>query len=382
MSNYLSDFLVKHLARKTTSSGFIPVVDGFRFFAIFTVVVFHFNTALSKVLGTDWKFILGVANPLETGWWIVRLDLGVKVFFVISGFILALPFWSYYFNKTTPVNLKQYFIRRLYRLEPPYIIAMTGFFLVHIILLKAPIYDYFIRLIAGIFYAHNLTYGINNPINPVSWSLETEAQFYILLPVLASLLLRIKNRFSQIILLAAIAVIAIIAKNWLMNSSIKYISHFIGVYLINFWIGLCIARFYIQYKQWFYTSNYYWDFIHAISIFLLFVSYKPQADISNIIFFNISLIVYFISGFKGKWSHACYSSPLIYIIGGMCYSIYLLHLPFFMLIIPIIKKFIFYNSYGMNLLAYLFISCILLLVISTVYFLFVERPFMKIQKIK
>ena len=28
---------------------------------------------------------------MELGWWMIRLDLGVKVFFAISGFILALP---------------------------------------------------------------------------------------------------------------------------------------------------------------------------------------------------------------------------------------------------------------------------------------------------
>ena len=39
------------LSRKTSSNSFIPEIDGLRFFAIITVVLFHLNTALSKEVG-------------------------------------------------------------------------------------------------------------------------------------------------------------------------------------------------------------------------------------------------------------------------------------------------------------------------------------------
>jgi peptidoglycan/LPS O-acetylase OafA/YrhL len=60
----------------------------------------------------------GAKTYFSTAWWWVRLDLGVKVFFAISGFILALPFLKYYFGLSDKkVQLKSYFIRRLTRLE-------------------------------------------------------------------------------------------------------------------------------------------------------------------------------------------------------------------------------------------------------------------------
>ena len=49
---------------------------------------------------------------------------GVELFFAISGFILGIPFASHYLRGVPRVNLRRYFIRRLTRLEPPYIINL------------------------------------------------------------------------------------------------------------------------------------------------------------------------------------------------------------------------------------------------------------------
>ena len=85
----------KLLQRSTQSTSFIPEIDGLRFFAIITVVFFHLNTAYSRQIGMD-DLAVGVMGGKENmwapAWWIIRLDMGVKVFFAISGFVLALPF--------------------------------------------------------------------------------------------------------------------------------------------------------------------------------------------------------------------------------------------------------------------------------------------------
>ena len=57
---------------------------------------------------------------------------GVSIFFMISGFILSLPFAKAHFNKNPGkknISLKRYYLRRLIRLEPPYIIALIIFFI-------------------------------------------------------------------------------------------------------------------------------------------------------------------------------------------------------------------------------------------------------------
>ena len=169
-------------ARKTTSIQFIPEIDGLRFFAIVTVVIFHLTTALTE----QWA---NAALQISTSdswfdWTYIRLDLGVKVFFSISGMVLALPFWRQIIDNRFDISIKDYFIRRLKRLEPPYIISLTLFFIgqlaAGLLIFSEGIKSYLV----GLIYGHTLVFSKGSPINPVSWSLETEAQFYILVPLL------------------------------------------------------------------------------------------------------------------------------------------------------------------------------------------------------
>ncbi len=82
---------LSNFQRKTSSNNFIPEIDGLRFFAIITVVIFHLNTAIAKELGIELSEAMGRLgggnNLFSWAWWIVRMDLGVKVFFAISGFV-------------------------------------------------------------------------------------------------------------------------------------------------------------------------------------------------------------------------------------------------------------------------------------------------------
>src|SRR6056300_541076 len=139
--------LLSSLSRKTSSSSFIPEIVGLRFLAIITVVLYHLNTAFSKELGIGLSQALdamgGAKTNFSLAWWWVRLDLGVKLFFAISGFVLALPFLRYQMGLSDKsVDLKSYFTRRLTRLEPPFIISLVVFYLVHTILLDANYLEY------------------------------------------------------------------------------------------------------------------------------------------------------------------------------------------------------------------------------------------------
>jgi len=126
--------LISKLTRVTSSGQFIPEVDGLRFFAIITVVFYHLNTHFLRLTENQWVFT-EMDSFLQ--FFLVRGGLGVQVFFTISGFILALPFANHYLNKTSKISLKKYYLRRLTRLEPTYIITLTIFLFVHIIYFNA-----------------------------------------------------------------------------------------------------------------------------------------------------------------------------------------------------------------------------------------------------
>lgn len=98
--------------RITSTGNFIPEIDGLRFIAISSVVLYHlsgFLTAKDVKQYTDIFDYSFLKEILSHG------HLGVPLFFVISGFILGMPFAKFHIAKEKPVSLKKYFLRRLTR---------------------------------------------------------------------------------------------------------------------------------------------------------------------------------------------------------------------------------------------------------------------------
>ena len=75
------------------------------------------------------------------------------------------------------------------------------------------------------------------------------------------------------------------------------------------------------------------------------------------------------------------TNKLVTIIGGMCYTLYLLHYPFYHLMMKVLtNKLNFFESFELN---YLFQGMLLLpisIVLMSVYFVLIEKPFMVLSQ--
>jgi peptidoglycan/LPS O-acetylase OafA/YrhL len=163
----------------------VPEIDGLRCVAVCSVVLYH----LGGFLG--WRIA-------EHGY------RGVNLFYVISGFILGLPFASHYLQQKPPVKLRSYFLRRLARLEPPYLLSLLICFGGLVWLQGRDGRELLPGLAASAGYVHSLWFGAQSAINPVTWSLEVEVQFYCLAPLLAGIFALRPKRLRRAVLLALV----------------------------------------------------------------------------------------------------------------------------------------------------------------------------------
>jgi peptidoglycan/LPS O-acetylase OafA/YrhL len=346
------------------------------------VVIFHLNTAFSKEIGfgSDLGIVElgGKQNFLQLGWWVIRLDLGVKVFFAISGFVLALPFLKQHFQEDAKkIVLKEYYIRRLTRLEPPFVVSLILFTLVHMYFMKASWDSIAEHFWAGLLYSHVFIFGAPNPINPVTWSLETEAQFYVLVPLIFAGLFSITGNAGKIATGIAVFMASVFLKGYLLKNNLSHLSESILAYMSNFTTGIAFAcLFLLDKKNRLKSRSIAWDIAGLLSIFMIFYFYKPQALWSNNILFNTGIFILMVAAFKGNFTNRFFTNKFIYTIGGMCYSIYLLHYAFLHLFVKYTSGLSTGMGYKMDLGLQLCIALPVILIISGVFFLMIEKPCM------
>ena len=361
---FLND-LPSKLSRITSSGKYIKEIDGLRFFAIAPVVVQHLSERLIKT---------GV-NIEENyfSYLVSRGFIGVFIFFVISGFVLALPFASYHNHGGKKINLKFYFIRRLTRLEPPYIIIMTILFIAFIIYTASSFKETFPHYIASIFYLHNFIYNIYTPINPVAWTLEVEVQFYILAPLLTFLIFKFNNKLVRRTLLIISILLLLIMQNifgwWHRPGSLMIIGH-----LHLFLVGFLLADMYLCNWDGIKINKLFMDII-ALITFPIIIIIRSPLFIDQLIF-TLCLFLFFYAAFNSSVFNKLVSRKWIMIIGGMCYTIYLIHLAFAELFVKLSKVLVIGNSYYLNLLIQLAIFLPLLFIISSIFFILIEKPCM------
>jgi peptidoglycan/LPS O-acetylase OafA/YrhL len=371
----LSDFfrtLPARLARVTTGGKIIREIDGLRFIAIFLVVVTHLcerftrNTSIAFTHGPEYDIVTFIAN---------RGFMGVHIFFVVSGFVLGLPFASHYLHGTKKVSLRSYFWRRLTRLEPPYIIVMTLLAASLVAMGYYSFKDMLPHYLASLVYLHNILYDSWSIINPPVWSLEIEVQFYTLAPFLALFFFRIKPKLlrrcvfvSFILVWMALQQYLGVMKEFSRLSLIGHLHLFLAgfilvdIYLTEWKEGITKREIFNYLSILAYASaTYFWSWEHFFANRLVFA-------------LSIFLLVY--SVFRSTWVNRFITLPWITAIGGMCYSIYLIHLPLIEFFIRVTRHIAVTSIFTVNLLIQFALLVPVLLFFSVIFFLAIEKPCM------
>lgn len=153
-----------------TSSKYISGLDGLRFFAALSVFGVHYN----QIMRLDYDI-----GPFDLYRFLANGNHGVAFFFVLSGFLLSLPFFNtILFGEPLP-RYKFYLMKRAARIIPAYYVALLFFFVFNgYWSVEGAFHDILLHFT---FLFNCVEFSIFS-MNPPFWSLAVEAQFYLLLP--------------------------------------------------------------------------------------------------------------------------------------------------------------------------------------------------------
>lgn len=165
----------------------IPSLDGVRAVAAIAVLLTHVG------------FLTGGVKPSMSGAVTARLDIGVALFFALSGFLMLRPWIATAAgDRTQGPALGGYALKRAARILPAYWVAVTVVLLLEWARLYQPHLLSPLRvdpatILQHVFLAQGFTGSYFSSFSQ-TWSLTTEVTFYLAVPVLGVGLVRICRR--------------------------------------------------------------------------------------------------------------------------------------------------------------------------------------------
>ncbi|WP_333894454.1 acyltransferase [Mycolicibacterium gadium] len=152
-----------------------------------------------------------------------RAEIGVPVFFVLSGFLLFSPWVQAAATGDSPPSVRRYAWHRVRRIMPAYVVTVLAAYLLYHFRTAGPNPGHtweglFRNLTLTQIYTDNYLYSFLHQGLTQMWSLAVEVAFYIALPALAYLLLVVlcRRQWRPGLLLTGLGALALLTPAWLI----------------------------------------------------------------------------------------------------------------------------------------------------------------------
>jgi len=189
----------------------VPALTGVRALAALLVVATH-------AAYTTGKYTHGYLGLVYS-----RMEIGVPIFFVLSGFLLFGPWVRAAMTGSSGPSLRRYAWRRFRRIMPAYAVTVLAAFVLYHFRTAGPnpghSWNGLLRnLTLTQIYTDNYLFSHLHQGLTQMWSLAVEVAFYAVLPLLAYLLLVVicRRRWRPWLLLAGLGGLALISPAWMV----------------------------------------------------------------------------------------------------------------------------------------------------------------------
>jgi peptidoglycan/LPS O-acetylase OafA/YrhL len=219
----------------------LDVADGLRGLAILLVVCshgFYFNREGSKALGY-------FGSLIGTGW------VGVPIFFVLSGFLLSLPFFTRRQANPEFWYVPGYATRRILKIIPPFYLATVALALFYYWHYRDPAYFQI-----GAAWAMGIAHFVYVPkyFNTSFWSLWVEIGFYAVLPLMFLASRRVSNRTAGWLMFGLLMSVPFISRlvTWPVGVSegeLAFTMRRFPSFLSNFGWGVLFGSYYVSVRN-------------------------------------------------------------------------------------------------------------------------------------
>lgn len=290
----------------------IPGLDGLRAISILLVLCGH----LSGVQGfynnqAFWAHIGDIAN------------LGVRIFFVISGYLITVLLLKEE-AKSGTISIPNFYVRRTIRIFPAsycFLIIITALYYFHLLNLNSG------DLLHGYTYTVNYFQGRSWWVGHL-WSLSVEEQFYLLWPA-TLLLLGTRRGFYSAGAVILLAPVIRLATFWLWPAQIPSIGNTFQTTADTIATGCLLAGggSYLLNKPWFRKLiDSKWFFLIPLAVIAL--NMRPGARLrwavlETLINVGIALCVFRVTIHTKDWAGRALNWAPVVFLGTLSYSLYL-----------------------------------------------------------
>ena len=298
------------------------------------------------------------------GWF---AEFGVRIFFVISGFLITTLLLKE-LELTRSISLKGFYFRRIFRIFPAsyaYMAAISVLGLTHIVALKRE------DLLHALTYTVNYHSGRGWYLGHL-WSLSVEEQFYLLWP----LALRLSGRRRGIFIAAAVCFVCPlirVAEFALFPAARMGVGERFETVADTIAIGCVLAGV----RDWLSTQEWYTGLLSSrlfvlVPILTLTLNlpmrvryeYGVAETLKNL---GIALCIDWCIRFKSHPASRFLSWRPVAFLGVLSYSLYLWQQPFV-------------NRSGSSLLTHFPLNCLLAFAAALASYYLVEKPFLGVKK--